>query len=280
MTKSGITTSYLIELSPEEMVVKFSEAKWNNLELSSEHSETLLERGDPLVVGKEFNKFAEQYGVDFPQGHLWLSCDLAEGSKDEKIGILKRWLDLYMALEIKAAVLHPGGWKKMKSGEWNLEQSIMTNGQMLRILTEHIKGSDLYICLENIPPFVPEIEDVKAIIDEAGCNNIGICLDTGHLHLSSGDQIGFIRAAGKYLRALHIQDNLGKKRGEDDHIAPYGLGTIEWNNVIKGLKEINYEGLFALEISGERKCPMPVKISKLGYLKFMADYMVNQISKE
>ncbi len=277
MIKSGITTSYFIELSPEEMVKKFAETKWYNLELSSEHSEMLMERGDPIATGEEFKKYANRYGVDFPQGHLLLGCDLAEGKQVEKIGVLKRWLDLYMALGIKAAVLHPGGKKKIRDRRWGLDQVIKENARVLPSLARHIKGSDLYICLENVCSCAPEIDDLKAIIDSAGCDNLGICLDTGHLNLCSGDQLEFIKGAGELLKALHIQDNLGKERGKDDHIAPYGLGTIDWEQVIKGLKEMGYNGLFALEISGEKNCPMEVKVLKLQYLKSMAEFMIRDI---
>ena len=49
---------------------------------------------------------------------------------------------------------------------------------------------------------------------------------------------------GKRLRALHINDNRGEK---DDHLLPY-LGYVEWEPVLRALKEIGYAGDFTYEI--------------------------------
>ena len=39
-------TSYLYDLQPEEMLARFSEKGWTHLELSDEHGNALLDRGD------------------------------------------------------------------------------------------------------------------------------------------------------------------------------------------------------------------------------------------
>ena len=57
-----------------------------------------------------------------------------------------------------------------------------------------------------------------------------------------------VRAFGAHLIATHISDNNGSG---DQHLTPGG-GTIDWLAVMKALGEIGYEGLFNLEIPGER----------------------------
>ena len=59
-------TSYLHELSPEEMVETFARKGWNWLELSTEHSGVLAARGDPTRVGGAFRSHAERHGVSLP----------------------------------------------------------------------------------------------------------------------------------------------------------------------------------------------------------------------
>ena len=69
-------TSYLYEYSPEKMVKTFAEKGWMNLELSTEHGEELLERGDPETEGSRLREYAKDLGVTFPQGHLLLQAVL------------------------------------------------------------------------------------------------------------------------------------------------------------------------------------------------------------
>jgi sugar phosphate isomerase/epimerase len=52
-----------------------------------------------------------------------------------------------------------------------------------------------------------------------------------------------IRALGKRLGALHIHDN---DRWKDLHQIPFA-GSIDWNAVVKALKDVDYKGEFTLE---------------------------------
>jgi len=266
----GIWTSYLIDLAPEEMVATFARAGWHELELSDEHSAALLGRGDPEKAGTAFACFAGDHGVSLPQGHLWLSCDIAARDQSPIIDRLREWLDLYLAIGIQAAVLHPGGAERLREGDH--PAAIMdARVRTLRALSDHVRGSNLAICLENVRTGGPEVDDLIAIIEATGCAELGICLDTGHLNLASRDQAGFIHRAGGLLKALHIADNEGET---DQHLMPYGRGTVDWPVVVSALKEIGYSGLFNLEIPGEIRCPLPVRLAKLDYLKTVMGYMM------
>jgi len=271
--RTSVWSSYFLELSPEEMVDVFSKSGWSASELSDEHAVVLLKRGEAGKVGRQFRQYADDKGFCFPQGHLWLNCDIAALDQRKTIDDLKVWLDLFYEIGITAAVLHPGGREMIEAG-YGQNRIMEARVIALRELSEHIKGSDMFICLENIPATCPECEDLLRIVEEAGCPNIGICLDTGHLNLKSGDQVGFIKKAGTYLKALHIADNEGKS---DQHLMPYGRGTIDWDKVLAALKENGYSGLFNLEIPGESRCPMPIKLAKLDYIKRMVEYMAGRM---
>jgi len=56
---------------------------------------------------------------------------------------------------------------------------------------------------------------------------------------------------------------------------PFGHGTVNWDAVIRALKRIGYTGLFNLEIPGETRCPIPVRLAKLDYLKSMLALMLD-----
>ena len=265
-------TDFLGELSPEDMVLAFAEKGWNQLELSNEHADTLLHRPDPPATGRTFRKFAADAGVTFPQGHLWLTCDIAAENQDEVIDSLKRWLDLFMAIDIRSAVLHPGGTELIEKG-CDAKKLMETRLRGLGALLDHIKGSGTSICLENIPSLAPRADDLIAIIKASGSDKLGICLDTGHLNISGGSQAEFIHKAGPLLKALHLHDN---NASGDQHLMPWGIGTIIWGEVFTALKEIGYSGVYNYEVPGDgawARCPLPILLAKLDYLKAITTIM-------
>jgi len=266
----AIWTSYFMELAPEAMVDSFAEAGWPQLELSDEHALALLERGDAPAVGEDFKRYAAGHGVAFPQGHLWLACDIAAPDQQPVIDGLRTWLDLFAALDVRAAVLHPGGKALLEQG-CTAEALFEARVKALTALTEHVAGTPVTLCLENIPSKAPEAGDLCTLIEAVGGNHLGICLDTGHLNLASRDQGGFIRQAGRLLKALHIADN---DTSSDQHLMPYGGGTVPWGEVVAALREIGYSGLFNLEIPGERNGPMPIKLAKLDYAKTLLAHLL------
>ena len=80
------------------------------------------------------------------------------------------------------------------------------------------------------------------LVDELGQ---GICWDTGHGNISMQPQAKALRKIGRRLRLVHINDNFGE---DDVHLAPF-LGKINWQEVMKALGEIRYEGSLNLEVS-------------------------------
>lgn len=74
------------------------------------------------------------------------------------------------------------------------------------------------------------------------------------------------------MTALHIADNEGER---DQHMIPFGKGNINFEEVVRTLREIDYEGLFNLEIPGERLAPLPVRGYKLEYIRKCYDYLMS-----
>ena len=77
--------------------------------------------------------------------------------------------------------------------------------------------------------------------------------------------------AGHRLHALHIADNEGKT---DQHMMPYGRGNVDFAEVVAALREVDYHGLFNLEIPGERLAPLPVLGYKLEYIRKCYKYLM------
>ncbi|MGN1344712.1 MAG: sugar phosphate isomerase/epimerase family protein [Traorella sp.] len=71
----------------------------------------------------------------------------------------------------------------------------------------------------------------------------GFCLDSGHLHAHFHDQLDFSKFDHR-IYAVHLHDNDGK---DDQHLIPFE-GNINWQELIKHLKECHYQGPITLEL--------------------------------
>lgn len=265
--KLSMWSSYYIELSPEQMVLELEKYGYIYSELSDEHSLMLMERGDAYEVGLEFKKFADAHHVSFPQGHLKLSARICN---DEDRAFLKRQLDLFRAVGVQHAVLHYDGLSQFP--DLSVDEIRRRNVMAIRDLIDHIKDTDMVICLENLggKPITQSADDILWFIETLGSEHLGICLDTGHLNLSPNtDQAKFIRTAGKHLKALHLADNDGSG---DQHLMPCARGQVDFAEVIRETRKIGYEGIYNYEVPGERNAPLPIKGFKLDYIRRVTNF--------
>ena len=83
-------------------------------------------------------------------------------------------------------------------------------------------------------------------VDKANCSGgAASCLDIGHAEMKglNTSAVEMIHALGKRLTALHLHDN---DRWHDSHQIPFSM-QIDFDAVVKALKEIDYQGYFTLE---------------------------------
>lgn len=273
--QKSMWTSFFHDLPPEEAVELFAREGWTCLELSNEHGAALLGRGDPERTGAAFRRFCADAGVRVPQGHLklWANIALPAGpARDGELDELRTWLDLFTGAGIGAAVLHPG--EPAADGSVSAEQASALNVDALARLTSHAADGLVAICLEN----GPNAGSLLRLIDAVGAANLGICLDTGHLaverHRDPGggqSEYDFIAEAGERLRALHVADNDGSG---DQHLLPHEGGAVDWHGVMRGLRDVGYDGPFNFEIPGETRCPLQERLTVLSRASEIAERLM------
>ena len=134
-----------------------------------------------------------------------------------------------------------------------------------------------WVVHQNIP-----LWQTEALIELADSYNdpyVGICWDTGHCNMCGGkpelrkytDQYKEITKLGKRLKALHIDDNNGCI---DDHIAPFD-GIINWDDVMRALRDIGYEHSFTFEAhNAARRVPESLADERIAYMKRLGDTLV------
>ncbi len=268
--KPGISSGFFKMLNPYEMAKTYVELGFYQTEINREHYVKFMTKEEDV---KEYRKYIDDLGFSIPQGHLIFMNEGNITSYDNTYAIdnLKRNLDVFYELGVKNAVLHYSnfGTDVVPVDEW-FDVRIDAINQLI----EHIKGSDMVICLENLSRIHDNdaghlLKMCKAVDDK---KHIGICLDTGHLNISQkGNQYDFIMQAGEYLKAMHVHDNKGEHNGLqglpcDWHTIPFVNGNINWENVKRGVKAVNYQGLFSFELNSNG----PLEIKKL-MAKFLMD---------
>ena len=270
-TELSIWSAYYVELSPEEAVLAMKQHGLTHSELSDEHGEMLLHRGEPTEVGRAFKAFLAEQNFAMPQGHLWLKCKMC--SSEEAVSQLLPWLDLYDAIGVKNAVLHLDSI--VAEPELTTDARYARNLAKLKVLEAYMqeRGLKLRVCLENLSAIGQTAEELCAVVDQLDPEHFGICLDTGHLNLRDRDQRHFILTAGHRLKALHIADNEGER---DQHMMPFGKGNVDFSVVVQALREIDYDGLFNLEIPGERLAPAEIRGYKIEYIRKCYEYLMSQ----
>ena len=270
---ASVYIDYFEELPVEQAIEELSGAGFTHGELSIVHLAQLMEKPDPIATGIALKSVAEQNGYAIPQGHLSFKGGMVD---DSALDRLKPELDMFAAAGISKAVLHTNGGDDLPN-EMRYERWINN----LRKLSEYVEGTGVTLCIENLGsvPLCRSVYQIKDMIRDAGEKNLGICLDTGHLHLGNcqnwlqQSQREFILAAGDLLQAMHITENNGIG---DTHQMPFSARTgIDWKEVMQTLQDADYKGLFNLEILGERNAPMPIKRAKLAFIRTMCDNMLS-----
>jgi len=99
------------------------------------------------------------------------------------------------------------------------------------------------LLVENLLSEVTTPEHLVAILEMGHLDNVGVCLDLGHAHMTVG-AAGAISAFGSRIVSVHIHDNHAVK---DEHLWP-GDGTIDWPAAAKALKAIATPSAIVIEL--------------------------------
>jgi sugar phosphate isomerase/epimerase len=212
---------------------------------------------DPVLVRRR----AGDRGLSIHSAHgCWGGQSIRAGRVDlgstdpsilqESVDDLKRCVDWLEEAGGTCLVVHPGGVSD--AAEHVERRAALARG--LLELAEHARGTDVKVCVENMPPGVhpgSRMADLAPLLAELGHPHLALALDTGHANLNEGASAE-TRAAGALLATTHVHDNNGR---QDSHEPP-GHGTIDWPDWGRALDSIGYRGPILLEcIRHLRKSP-------------------------
>lgn len=280
----GMWTSILVELSPADAVRAIAEVGWPGIELSTEHIVMLEKSERPEAECEALRGLVDELGLLMPQVHLMIEANLAQTDDTERerhLTTCMRHVELSASMGIKVGVIHPGGSGAQTREQFEAERSRRTEN--FRRLAEHAATHDFSLAIENMCDGARAargyrgqrgygclISELHAIIDDIGMPNVGICYDTGHGNLQGLVMAEAIRDCGQRLIATHITDNDGSG---DQHRTPF-YGKVDWHEGIAAMREIGYDGIFNLEVPGERGLPVEQTAYRLKYALRITEWLL------
>lgn len=163
-------------------------------------------------------------------------------SRDE----LLRAADAAATLDVRNFVIHPGP-EKCDLPEHERFTRMHNAVGVLDHVSQHCRDRGLALVLENMLPhlFSGHVRELLWILGAMRSIDVGICLDTGHAHLSGDLQTVAHKLSG-HLWMVHASDNRGQY---DDHLPP-GEGEIAWKPFLEQLTQLAFKGTLILEIAG------------------------------
>jgi sugar phosphate isomerase/epimerase len=189
-----------------------------------------------------------------------LFSDLNPGSKDLAIREIakKRYnqsFELAKEIGAKHIVFHSGhkGMKHHLSIENNQKNLICFWKEFIK----KFEDNGITAVLENVLDF--DYTNIITIVDNVQSPNLKVCLDTGHANLcSSIAPQKWIEQYGNRLQHLHLHNNYGTN---DDHAGIY-MGTVNFTDVIKTLKQQKTDAYTVFEIFNKQQLIESIKIFK------------------
>lgn len=222
-----------------------------DFDLSDTETELYGEGGEEILLRQK--ALAKEAGIEIHQCHgpwRFPPKDYTLEDRKERMDKMKKSIRMASVLGCKNWVVHP----LMPCGieEIGTEDATKTwdiNIEFMKELTRTAREYDVIICYENMPMHkfsLGKPEDILRVVDEINDDHFKVCLDTGHVNVYENvlEVAEEVRRIGNKIQIMHIHDNKCKF---DLHMSPY-YGWINWEEFAASLKDINYKGVFSLEV--------------------------------
>lgn len=232
----------------EQLFKNYNDAGIMAMEISADYE--VLDTLDANYV----KKLAREYDVDLWSYHLpfWTFelfdiTVLNTEQRKQNVNRYVKYINQAAKMGITKFILHPSGEPiednerkdriyASKESIYYLQQVAVSNGGVIAV--EDLPRS----CIGNNSQEILDLISVD--------KNIGVCFDTNHL--LGEDIVEFIRKVGSRIITTHVSDyDFINER----HWLP-GEGKIDWQGLLKALKDVGYNGPWLYEIGF--KCPKSI----------------------
>ena len=148
-------------------------------------------------------------------------------------------------LGIEKMVLHPGFITGL--AKFLLDKAKRYGMEAIEAILKKSINLGMTLCIENMFPqahFLSQPREFQSIFETFP--ELRLTLDMGHANLGGGKNKSseFIQRYGHRIGHVHANDNFGK---EDSHL-PIGAGIIDFEKILRDLRETQYDETLTLEV--------------------------------
>lgn len=218
----------------------FAMCKYGRATNSILENDHVLASGDYLAFARKLRKIGEDNGIICNQSHAPFPTRCKE-----ICGYYKRAIECSAEAGAEICIIHPDNDKSAaENAEMYLELLPFAKECNVKIATENMwnwddeKGHSRFAACATPESFIEHIDIINDPYFVA-------CLDIGHAEMKGSDTtaVEMIKKLGKRLQSLHIHDN---DKLHDSHQIPFSM-QVDFDAMVKALREINYEGFLTLE---------------------------------
>ncbi len=216
--------------------------------------------GEPAQYSlPQVESLAQEHGIDVSSVLGWCIAgipgrDMANPDEEERVAALqygRECIDLAASVGAPLLVVIPAAagrtapvgnptdqasWEDAYAAEW-------TNAvDSVRRAAQYAADRGITLAIEPINRYetflVTNLSQAFQFIDDVGADNVKIHLDTFHMSLEEADLGEAARRAGDQLVNMHVADS--------NREAP-GRGHLDFAGLLHALRDIDYQGVLALE---------------------------------
>lgn len=152
----------------------------------------------------------------------------------------RKYVDIFVQLGVDKMNIHPS----YHAPFFSVQDKIEANIHFLKLVNQICESEGVTLMLENFVSPFDNPETFSRIVEEVP--GLKVHLDVGHSNINQEKNLAedFFKEFGEDIVHLHFSDNNGKK---DDHL-PLGCGSIDWEQVVRTVKGLGFDGTITLEI--------------------------------
>lgn len=228
---------------------------------------------------REIKKAAEGEGIELPSitNTLSWTCSFTSGRKEirEKAAdVLKQEIDIAYAIGAEAVLalpgfvsmnfstneLHPAADASDPDGYCPSSEMVDyadAYGRAVegyREMSSYAADAGVRICVENIwSGFLLSPIEMRGFLDEVGSGYVRSYFDVGNV-CPYGIPEQWIRILGERIERVHFKDYIGIAQSLDCFV-PLLAGRIDFRNVMRALRSIDYDGWVTAEVNVNPQAP-------------------------
>ena len=256
VTSTGDFSWYVGTVAEKVKEFKGTKFKYINLEQTGNIPELFSNNDDDWRrLANDFAEAADYAGVKYVVSHApclhFPVMNALNDPNDEayksNVRTIRRSIEVCHILGIDRIVVHACANDKLTK-----EEFYKYNTMFYREFFDLMEKYNITVMTENWDNNITHFstgEEIRDFLDSVDHPLLGACWDTAHGNIDRKaraiGQYENIVAIGHYLKGMHISDNFGDTH---HHNFPFA-GIVNFDSVVQGLLDVNYDGFFTFEAS-------------------------------